>query len=389
VRFMHVSKQSALVLILFAVCAMGSAAGAPECDSETLCPLPVSPDDLVQHHSMLSYIEEAHAFLADKEITKSRSMEDILFCVLEDGNLVIVRATRKEKYIPLSRTTMEIVASKTDGYLVERVGGGGKNTRYRIEHNHVSLPLLAVKRFDGNAPALYTPHSDAICTNDVVRAGDAYLSALIQRAFDELIAARVPSRAFTGAYVGETQRSRQERIVKAILLNEHMGPGMFQWLDADMLIERVMAIFGANKECAYSHSKSPAAARGIGQFISSTYERVVREYPSAGLIPSFVAGTENHLNSVKAMICLIDTELDALNPKVKERFAVDPKAVEIFIPSFYNGGSSRTQNLIDVLGDSWDKPLNTSSDSIGKGIKEETIIFLKKFKEIIRYLDSQ
>lgn len=364
-------------------------ASAEECE-DGACPLSIPPEDFVGHRSMLSSIEKAHELLQGERIKKKGAAEEILFCVIENDQLKIVRAVHSERYYPLSKKRMEVVISETGGYLIERMGGGGKNTRYRIEHEGKTLPVLAVKRFEGQTAAIYTPYSNDIHTPDVVEAGYKYLSSsLVTRVFDELQEYRVPSRAFEGAFVGETQRARQEMIVIAILLNEHMGTGMFEWTDAEALIERLFVIFGANKINAYSHSKSDADARGIGQFIHDTYMRVVREYPQANLIPYFIAGTKDHFNSVKAMVCLIDTELNSLDPKIKRQFAQDPKSVEIFIPSFYNGGSGRTRTFINMLGEDWDKPINTSSDVVGESLREETIIFLRKFKEIMRYLESR
>lgn len=373
-------------------------ASEEECLEGAQCSLPQKQEKLQnenQQKDILYYIPICNDALEKEQIKKNKreKKEEILFCVLENKKTEIVRAERWDATFSLADKSWrtEVIESRAHEYLVERFGkGNGRNTYYAVSKEGVMFPILGIKSFEGTGgtAVIYTPYSDLLRTKTGIDTGDMYVTNLISKAFDDISALQVPSRAYPGKVVGEVQRERQKMIVKAIIIDEQMDPDTFQFIGAYPLIERILVIFGLNKENAYSYNISPMDANGIGQFIAGTYERAVKECPKAKLNPFFVEGTRNHLNSVKAMICLIDSELNELDPKIKEQFEKDPRVVEHYIPAFYNGGSTRTQEFINLLGFSWDEFPQTSSSFIGKALMPETVVFLKKFKAIMHYLEN-
>lgn len=399
-------------------------ASEEECTERGTCSLNSDKDnqELIAPKNILDQLRIAEERLADELITKRGKKEEIALAVLQENDIAIVRAERWDHYFPLSSRTMEIIFSKNSDYLIERFAGGGRNTYYRVEQNGEIFPLLAVKRFDefGNI-IIYVPFSAHVAQKELVDSGIRYIDTTIEKAFEEIVSLRVPSIAYPGKNVGEVQQERQKFLIKALLINEQLDPHALRWgPNPELFIERILVIYGANQDIAYSHSKSSAAASGIGQFMFGTYLEVVAIFPAAKLVGSdivstvvrrvgmkdflknlsywkkqdnfkqaFSHGTGDHINSIKAMLCLFDYYLGSLDPKVKSRFQEDPRSVEMYIPMFYNGGFDRTQDFIDIMRDRWDKEIDTSSPEIGNALKDETIIFLKKFKDIRRYFEER
>lgn len=325
---------------------------------------------------ILAKIYEAQEQLESRPLKKVK--EHKLLGVLNGEELIWVSIMVNHKG--------RVLTTDPQDCLAEKRGGNGVNTDYHVVCDGVQLPLLAGKLFDARGvEVVYTPHSPILHQREIQDAGWTYINGVIETAFKDLARLKVPSLAYPGRTVGEIHQERIAWLVKAIIINEHVGFHELREYGVQFIVEKVIGLLGANREKTYSHAISHAGAARLAQMMRYTYERVAKEFPSADINPNFREGTLDHTNAVKAMLCLIDTELKTLPEYVRERFLTDPETVEIFIPAFYHGGSRRTAHLIKVLGDAWDKPFTIPPVVGSKAFLRQTWQYLQKHVAIMLF----
>jgi len=214
---------------------------------------------------------------------------------------------------------------------------------------------------------VYAPYSEQIHSPDVVAAGRQYINERTKEAYDSLRENRVAARSSPGKLVVDVI---PDRLVKNIVLTEHVDPGWLAYADdgGKALAERVLVIIGANREWAYRYTSSKANAFGLGQFIESTYDTIVERYPEADLITDRTHGMADHANAFKAIALLFDNDGAYL---LKQLGTVTDQ----MLAAAYNGGASRVINAVNKSGDDWVE---------SKYIVEETRDYVKKFDLIKR-----
>jgi len=120
-----------------------------------------------------------------------------------------------------------------------------------------------------------------------------------------------------------------------------------------LAFEEVLSQYGLKQDEAYRYSVSRAKALGPMQFTNrkgnGTYSMVVRRCPGARIDPVFERGATNLLNAMKAAICLMDLELAAMRPDIREAYRTNPLVLGIFPVAAYNGGPRNVAKLYRVL----------------------------------------
>ncbi len=223
---------------------------------------------------------------------------------------------------------------------------------------------------------IYAPYSEALHTPEVIKAGHDYTDRLISEAAAELNKQRVMSRSFSGKLVTEVVPAR---VMKAIILIEHITPDEFYRVGIRKVAEKVLVTLALNHSSAYAHSVSCANARGLVQFIRSTYLVTARRYPEADLIYDFERGTEIHHNAVMAQYCYIDWILSYLDKK--DIAAMSAVELGAFIAASYNGGEVRAAKAYYRNKRRWKK--------LGYGLAKQTTIYVEEFIEAYGFLKKR
>jgi hypothetical protein len=196
---------------------------------------------------------------------------------------------------------------------------------------------------------VYTPYSDALRTPEVVALGQRTLRANIAEARAALDAAGVMSKAFPGRKLVDVIDAR---LPEAIAVIEHLGEASLLGPNGQAAAESFYVVVGTNQDAAYIYSRSTAGARGLVQFIPSTYALMAKR-PDLGLIKDFGAGMSDPINAIKAQIAYLDSELASMPLAVKDLYAVDPGRVDEYLAAAYNGGGARVRKAIAAHGDGW------------------------------------
>lgn len=196
---------------------------------------------------------------------------------------------------------------------------------------------------------VYTPYSEDLHTPETVALGQQTLRGNIAKATEALRAGGVMSRAFPGRPLVDVI---DPRLLEAIAVIEHLGETSLLGPNAQTASDSFYVVVAMNQDAAYSYSRSTAGARGLVQFIPSTYALMVKR-PELGLIKDFGAGMSDPVNAIKAQIAYLDAELAGMPPSVKDLYSVDPARVDEYLAAAYNGGGARVHKAIAALGDSW------------------------------------
>lgn len=281
-----------------------------------------------------------------KYITKHWQTRD-----LTDYNILLaVQNTRtKNKVIDLVKLTAK-GAKAPSGYTVSSAKSNGVNTEFLIvcPAGYVVLALRrVVQQGKGWKEVVYTPYTKELNTASVRQAGLNYLQYRFKQAKDDLQKKGVKSLAYGGLIVDHIPDS----VAMVLALIEHIDPARFQsGTPIEQLINEALIIDGANQSMAYTYAVSKAGARGLFQFIESTYYSIANLYPLAKLEPDFVKGMNNHFNAAKASLLLFDADLSFLKPDHRKFLKKNPQAMGKYLAAAYNGGAGRAQGAIQDYG---------------------------------------
>lgn len=189
----------------------------------------------------------------------------------------------------------------------------------------------------------YTPHSSEVRTPEVVTSGVGYLTTVASRAYAELRAQNVRSKAFPKMLVADIASFNYNHQVRLALI-EHLDMTEFV-LDPSWTLQRLLTVVGLNREGTAGYTCSNASACGLMQFTAPTYKQVHATYPNAKIIKDFSLGARDHLNSMKAAILLHDLNLASLIKAFGPNIANDPN-LEEYLAAAYNTGVRRVINVV-------------------------------------------
>lgn len=206
------------------------------------------------------------------------------------------------------------------------------------------VPKVIIRRAPRVDPVTYVPYVRGLHLPELIEDGKEYRKELGDRAYDELRALQVPSRAFPGTLVADVD-AIEASFLTTLAANEHMDPGEFV-LDSRWTADRIHIVLGANRENTARYTCSSKGACGLMQFMPGTYRDMRRRYPTAKLMTDTNEGRRDHLNAMKAAILLHDNNLayfrERLTPEQFAQILADKVLRRQLLASAYNTGAGRT-----------------------------------------------
>lgn len=210
---------------------------------------------------------------------------------------------------------------------------------------------------------LYVPYSSYLKQEVVVKVGREYLQNVVALAF-----AALRERGVSGL------NSLPPRFFERLPLLEQGDLTEFI-LDPQNTTERVLVIISTNKERSWTRTCNSSSACGWVQFTPGTYAYMRRSYPAAKLIPNFIEGAADHVNSIMAAILLYKSNLDNLVQRYGEDIIDDPR-LEEYLAAGYNGSPRWVHQSLDAT-------LGKIVDDWTKHLRRETHGFMTKLRYLI------
>lgn len=237
-------------------------------------------------------------------------------------------------------------------------------------HSHSSYDLI---------PVVYTPWSKRLHQPEIVEWGKATLITMLNDVYADLNARGVMSRAFPDRPLTDII---SPELVQGIAVIEHMGLASLSGPKGEYLMDSVFVILGTNQDKAYAYSRSSANAKGVAQFIPSTY-KIMTKQTNLGLDPDFETGMANARNALKAMIAYLDAELAYMPFSVRDLYYVDIDRVHEYLAAAYNAGGVRVRRAILMWGDAWSEDHVAANYTQARAIlRDETQQYVAKLRVV-------
>ena len=364
--------------------------------SRSLKPMPaLSEAPFSADVPLIKLIEEAKSQLEKETVGyigvggKSTARRDVKFALahFKTGEIQIVSGVEQNRRLTLNDPNVRFEVDWWNGF-------NSSITIIDPPYTSVVAMLYALEperqRFLNQDAIIYTPYSSALLQTELVEAGRNYLIEKIRQARQEL--GHVPSRAFPGMSLANAPGFSDEDYFN-LILTEQMDPGRFRSITAGSwefnqqqeselkrLAERILVIIGANQEDAYSFTGNYASARGLTQFTPMGMSAVWGGYPQAGLPRDFREATSNHLNAIKAEICLLDHDLAGLSTS---HSALIGSGMEMYAAgAAYNGGPKRVRHGLESFGLAWLHPVSRLAELEGRqtlgSLERKELLWLRR-----------
>jgi Type IV secretion system proteins len=196
------------------------------------------------------------------------------------------------------------------------------------------------------SPAIYVPYSQNLDTPEIISYGQNYLNGVINTVTQQLYG--LPSHAIPGETITQAV---PPTFIKSLVYAEHSDTASILNGNAQGALDQMNILLALNGPDTYKYSVSTASARGIAQFVPSTYTALVARHPEAFLIPDFTTGMQDHINSIKAMYLLLDDYAGDVRVEASQGFV----AARVFDygAASYNGGVTRVAKAVNAFGDNW------------------------------------
>lgn len=233
----------------------------------------------------------------------------------------------------------------------------------------------------GMYEAIYVPSSPDLADPAVIKYGEEYLNGVIKSVAEDL--KNTPSRSFLGKTITEAIRPA---LIKALVYAEHTDTTTLLSGNSQAIknsLNNLNVLFAANEGDTYKYSVSSAGARGISQFMPATYKSLAERHKDANLIPDFVAGMNDHKNSIKATYLLLDDYAAAVRQKAASGFAEG--RIFDYGAAAYNGGVTRIAKAVNNYGPYWTEYYHGEENSL----RNETVNYLKKIYAVIPIFNDQ
>lgn len=276
--------------------------------------------------------------------------KDIALAILDPstGNIKVTMGMQTGKAMKFSDPNFDIKLSYFNGvnskFTVNQPAGGiVLALKYLIAGTETGSKNAIVASL---SPSVYVPYSSALSDPAVAQYGADYVNGVIKTVVAQLQG--LPSSAIPGDTITQ---AIPPAMIKALVYAEHTDTTTALNGDVQNSVDQLNILFATNQGDAYKYSVSTAGARGIAQFIPSTYTSLVQRHPEANLIPDFAAGMSDHVNSIKAMYLLLDDYAGDVRVKAAQGFASG--RVFDYAAASYNGGTTRVANAVNTYGQDW------------------------------------
>ena len=229
---------------------------------------------------------------------------------------------------------------------------------------------------------VYIPYSDQLNNDVIVRAGEEYLEKKIQAVYGELNTLGIHSWAQPDKLITEVINPA---VVKSILAIEHVDISVLLNGSALSYLRKFYTTLALNEHASYAYAKSAAAARGLVQFIPSTYASLRRLRPELTLNADFVQGMTDPYNAIKAEIALLDYNLSLLPSAVRAKSEANPLDLGSYLAAMYNGGPARVRQAIAKWGSDW----HSYHGNVASSLKLETAYYVAKFRLVYAHFNER
>lgn len=230
----------------------------------------------------------------------------------------------------------EFVLDDADHYVV--------GVQYPIFHEK----WLKKKKYYELEDVIYVPWSEKLQTQEIIDWGRSTLDGFVAGVYQELRDKNIKSRAFPDRLMADVI---DPALVKSIIVIEHVSLATVA-RSPKFAADSVQVILATNQNDAYAYSRSSAGAKGLVQFIPSTY-KLLTGRKDIGLIKDFEKGMSDPHNAIKAEVAYLDAELATMPLAVKDLYYVNPMRVNEYLAASYNGGSGRIRRAVKAWGDDW------------------------------------
>ena len=240
----------------------------------------------------------------------------------------------------------------------------------------------------------YVPYSSRLHTAEMVAWGKETLDANVKEAYDAYRAAGIRSRAFPDRLLVDVISKEQ---LETIAVIEHLSEGSLFGSNPRLAMESVFVVLGGNQDDAYAYSRSSMGAKGLFQFIPSTY-KLMAARKELGLDPDFETGMADPVNAIKAAVAYLDAELAGMPLAVKDLYYVNNDRVIEYLAAAYNGGGTRIRRAVTMWGDAWSEPHDAEISALARKhgarsltvtraknatLRDETITYVKKLRQTL------
>jgi len=297
--------------------------------------------------------------------------------------------TKTIEYVDIKKngTGLEVVTAVPYAIKVARTNGVNSQFAFDDEGERV---VVAVKypifqRVDDAEgwydliPVVYTPWSKQLHQPEIVEWGKETLVSMLNDVYADLNTRGVMSKAFPDRRLTDVIGPE---LLQSVAVIEHLGLTSLTGVNSEYLMDSVFVVLAGNQDKSYAYSRSSANAKGIAQFIPSTYAIMLRQ-SNLGLDPNFETGMSNARNALKAMIAYLDAELDYMPFAVQDLYYVDIDRVHEYLAAAYNAGGVRVRRSILMWGDAWSEPHTTYSSAQARAtLRNETIQYVKKLRAV-------
>ena len=225
----------------------------------------------------------------------------------------------------------------------------GVNTAVTVfdDQNRSLLPLVVEfpieRRGVFREMAYYTSAHPALLSADLVKAGQTYVSAMV-----DLAAKRLRDR---GAPVAQNIID----VAKRLCVVEHVDHDRFRNENRIALFEEIYSLYALNELDTYRYSVSSAGAGGMVQMIPWAYQLERQRHPGVGLNPDFVFGMRNHGNALEAMLLYMqDTWNDLVaNEDVQSALTAKQATSTELMAAAYNSNAAKLPGYLRRAGATW------------------------------------
>lgn len=276
--------------------------------------------------------------------------KDIALAILDPvtNNTIVTLGRLNGKSMVFPDPAVDVQLTKFNGvnskFQINRPANGTVVALKYLISNTESGSKAAIEK--GLSEAVYVPSSPALAQPDVVAYGQKYLDGIIARVVKDLYG--LPSSAVPGENVTQ---AIPPAMIKSLIYAEHSDTTAVLNGNAQDALNSLNIIFATNEGDAYKYSVSTASARGIAQFIPSTYASLVSRHPEANLTADFPTAMSDHENSIKAMYLLLDDYAGDIRIKAPDSFVT--ARVFDYGAASYNGGTARVAAAVKNFGANW------------------------------------
>ncbi|MBU1039262.1 transglycosylase SLT domain-containing protein [Patescibacteria group bacterium] len=344
---------------------------------------------------MLSNLRTARQELQDRLIKNNKQPTKPTFVTSYSAPVEITLALWQEEnnqliYLSAYKAGNKIQLKEKSDYQLEVTYNNGVNSQYRVTGQPTAYVLAVIhpiyhsqgttqRPFYRLENVVYAPFHDYLLKPALITAGQEYFANKIAAVYEELRVTGVRSYAYPKELLADVL---DPALVKVIIAIEHVSAHQLLNNNHYDYLSQFYVTLAGNEQAAYAYAKSSASARGLVQFIPTTYQSLRKLQPGLTLPTDFVQGMTDPYNAIKAAIGLMDYNLIFIPSNLRTKEKLKEKNIGALLAAIYNGGPSRLRKALAVWGENWDKLHSKNS------LKLETVNYVAKYELVYDHFAS-